>query len=337
MTSSPAAAPRSPGHLRRRLTWTMRLVGLDLRRHRRARVTSACAFALAMLAACASLGAWRSRREVARVDSAGDAGGALIAFLRDDVPAPARDALALVLGQLPGVAGVRQLASDEALARLRAELGDRGAMLDGVEEGFLPATIEISLRPGADGVGRADAIAWRLRRMEGIADVDVLRTAADERLARAGLRTQRLGLLGVWLGGAAALGALVLAAAALRARRADAHLLCGFGFTAADAAAPAAFVGGLCAVGGAALAVLLLVAWGWVGTGLASDAWWSWASAASTWSDAATSLTSSHSTNWKIWAGTAGALVGVITTGAGVGWWGARVPRRESVDAAFAD
>jgi cell division protein FtsX len=278
------------------------------------------------MAAVAAVACWRSQGEARRLATS-DTAAELVAFLRDGVPAPARDELAAALGKLEGVAGVRQLASDEALARLRADLGDRAAVLDGVEEGFLPATLEIALHAGPAGVGRADAIAWRLRRMDGIAEVDVLRNASDERLARAGVRGRRLGQLALGIAAATALLALVLAATAQKARRPDAQLLMGFGFTAAGVAAPAALAGALSGVVGTALGLALIVGV----TRLAAR----FDSGAAFWWGGSTFGTSAGA--WTLWGAALGALLAAFLIGAALGWWGSTPFGREVEDLALAD
>ena len=138
-----------------RLAWALRLSVATARRNPGLTVLVIAAFAVATSSAvgCALFAAsWRD--QVARdAESDAPAGSSveLVAFLRDDLPRASRDALAGALGRLAGVAGVRLLGSDEALARMRAELGARASVLDGVEEGFLPATLEVSLRPGVEG------------------------------------------------------------------------------------------------------------------------------------------------------------------------------------------
>lgn len=302
--------------LRLRWSWIVRLSRMDLRRHRAAAIAAVVAFALAAVGLLGSAGAhatWRARARVAERHP----GAELVAFLRDDLSAEARRGLAAALRGVPGVARVRLLGSDEALARMRSELGDRASLLEGVEEGFLPATLEVALQPGPRGVERADAIAWRLRRMEGIGEVDVLQTADDQRLVRADLANRALarGLVGA--GAGAVLLALVLAARALRRGPADARLLLDLGFTSAAALSPAAVRGALIGGLGALLGVLGLwsvAAWGGDG------------------------LSGAEHLMKAVGAGSRGARPLVVTAlvlsasglGAAFAWWGARLPRREA-------
>lgn len=242
--------PAGPAPLSERFRWGMRLTVQGLRRHRGAALLSAAGFACATAALAACLALSRGP-----ASSAAPATGTaqLVAFLNDALPAGDRDALAAALRQLPGVAGVRVLPSDEALGRMRAELGPRAALLDGVEDGFLPTTLEIALRPGRQGAGRADELAWRLRRMAGISDVDVLWNEADHRLVSEQETSRRLRWALAGAGGMLALVALGLVGLVARRRRADALILDGLGFTAWAVCGPAFAVGALTGAGGASV------------------------------------------------------------------------------------
>ena len=235
-----------------RLRWGLRLTLQGLRRHRAGFWVSAAGFACATAALTACL--FLARAPSAAAAATGSA--QLVAFLNDELPAGERDALASVLQKLPGVAGVRVLTSDEALGRMRAELGPRAALLDGVEEGFLPTTLEIALRPGPQGGARADELAWRLRRMAGISDVDVLRNEADHRLVTEQETSRRLRAALVAATALLALAALALVGAAARRRRPDALVLEGLGFTAWAVNGPAFAAGAAAGAGGAAFVLL---------------------------------------------------------------------------------
>ena len=298
MSPRPAATSFSE-----RWRWGLRLTAQGLRRHRAVFFVSTAgfAFAAAALAACLVLA------RPAEVAATGTA--ELVAFLDDALPAAERDALARALGQLPGVARVRVLPSDEALGRMRAELGPRAPLLDGVEEGFLPTTLEIALHPGRQGVGRADELAWRLRRMAGISDVDVLRSEADHRLVTEQETSRRLRIAAFAGGGLLALAALVFVAALARRRRADAIVLDGLGFTSAAVCGPAFVAGAL--AGATGVAAVLLAA------RLAMRL----APAVAAWFPAAARM---HG-----WAGPRGQVAAVLAAtllGGAMGWWGTRVP-----------
>ena len=236
MREAPAAAS-----LGLRFSWGLRLAGMDLRRHPRAAVLASGAFAaMAFALALAAAGS-----EAPAPPGSFAATAQLVAFLRDDIPPSARDELAGALGRMPGVTAVRVLGSDE-----------RAGVLDGVEEGFLPTSLEISLQPGRRGVGGADALAWRLRRLDGIADVDVLRSEADHRLIAEQAHAHRLWLICVAEAATVFVAALACAALVLRRPRADALVLAGLGFTRTAIAAPACLAGTAAGLAGGLLALI---------------------------------------------------------------------------------
>jgi cell division protein FtsX len=310
----------SRGMRRLRWAWTIRLTVMGFRRHQRATVVGVSAFAVAMLAIVICIASFPAPGSGGQAAAGVGVGAELVAFLREDLPGSSRDDLATVLGRLAGVAGVRLLGSDEALARMRADLGDRASVLDGVEEGFLPATLEVSLETGSQG--RADAIAWRLRRMEGVTDVDVLRTGTDQRLIRAEAIGRHFSQLGFAMGIATALLALGIAAAATRRGRQEGALMAGLGFTAGEIAVPAAILGAFRAFLGMLLGALLLALLGLGFSRFASD-WWLGSFVLGRLSGA-------------VWAGT-GVLAAAVATGAAFGWWGARPTGREVEELAPSD
>lgn len=311
---------------RLRLAWTIHLTWVAWRRRRLAIGVGLATFAVATAALfiCGVYWGQAAHRSQSREES-GTA--ELVAFLRDDLPRSSRDALSAVLGQLPGVARVRALGSDEVLSRMKIELGERASVLDGVEEGFLPATLELTLQTSATAADvatsaeRADAIAWRLRRMDGITDVDVLRSGEDRQLAQAQREGRRLARWGLVLALGTAVLALCLAGVMFRRRSSDARLLAGLGFTVAAVAAPGAVVGAGCALGGAGLATGVAVllkhavgAWG-AGTVFAPD------------SQLALRLPSNGGGTFVL-----GVVALLVACGAALGWWGARPSAREVDD-----
>ena len=299
-----------------RLKWLMRLMAICLRRHRLAVAACCCALTVATAALFACVGCFSGVSAAAQRSISGMAAEPveLVAFLREDLPSSARDTLSGVLARLPGVVDVRLLGSDEALARMRSELGERASVLDGVEEGFLPATLEVTLRSGRDGAERADALAWRLRRMEGITDVDVLRSVEDERIARAELMGRRIGHLGLGLAAVTGLLAFCLAGLALRRHPADALLLTGLGFTSGAVAAPGAAIGALCGLAGAGLATSGAA----LAARIASSGWWE-----------GLPLGPTLLTTWLGGKCLLTAAAVVVVSGAALGWWGSRLSSHE--------
>lgn len=156
--------------------------------------------------------------------------GELVALLRDDVPAEARDALVRALLTRPRVSSVRFVGSHEALSRLEAELGDRAALLDNVEEGFLPSSLEIGVAGGPTLPADVAALAARLRASPLVTDVDVWRGAADPRTERwlGATRVMRAALLAFGVVAVAALTVTLIRSKAVRTT-AEARLFWLFG------------------------------------------------------------------------------------------------------------
>lgn len=95
-------------------------------------------------------------------------------YLEDGVTPARAQKVAAALGKLPGVVAVRTVDAHEAWTRLRRSLGARADLLDGVEEGFLPASIEVSLKPGVAEVLRAHPAFDKLRHTAGVEDVELM-------------------------------------------------------------------------------------------------------------------------------------------------------------------
>ena len=95
-------------------------------------------------------------------------------YLEDGVTPARAQKVAAALAKLPGVLAVHTVDAHEAWTRLRRSLGARADLLDGVEEGFLPASIEVSLKPGVAEVLRAHPAFERLRHTAGVEDVELM-------------------------------------------------------------------------------------------------------------------------------------------------------------------
>ena len=239
-------------------SWIFYRAGRDLRRH------STVVFALmAGFAVAAALGgAWRLATSISdRLAPALRSGVQVVAYLRDDVTPARAAALAETMSRLPDARAARLVSSDEALARLRADLGSESALLDGVEQGFLPESVELSLAPGPEAPERARLLGERLRKIEGVADVD----AMGDSLQRLGAWLAMARILGWWslgLGLAAAATAVGLAIGiGRRDRRNESEVFAFLGETALATRLPAGIGGATAALlGGSAGLVALWAA-----------------------------------------------------------------------------
>jgi cell division protein FtsX len=239
--------------------WLLRRLVGDLRRH--AGVWLALGAAFAAVGVCAAGTRLATVAPNAAAAALHEAPAQLVAYLDDQISPEKLTELVGVLSRLPEVQAVRVVSAGEGLQRLRAELGARAAVLEGVGPDLLFPSLEIAARPAA-----ASALAFRLRRLGGIADVDLVPAPP------AAARPAALGLASaparVALGVASftALLALAGALALLRARfRGELAVLLTFGATRGSSARPAVTLGAMAGALGAALGVL--------GARLASSAW----------------------------------------------------------------
>jgi len=190
------------------------------------------------------------------------AGASMVVYLGDGVD----DARARVLlGELQALHGVEHaelIPPAESARRLQQALGADTALLDGVDLGSLPASLEVTLAPGVREVVAMSPTVRALRGASGVDDV-VVEEGGDDRMAAA-LQTVRVV---AWSGAALFAGlALIIMLAGIRVRLdrsrdelAVAHLLgAGPGFLVVPTALAGALQGAAAALlaAGAVLAAL---------------------------------------------------------------------------------
>lgn len=90
------------------------------------------------------------------------------AFIAEGTPAEATGAAIGDIGSFPEVARVGYVSQEDALKRARAELGE---FRDVFDAGFLPASIEVRLKPGFRSPERVKAVAARISTYQFIDDV----------------------------------------------------------------------------------------------------------------------------------------------------------------------
>jgi cell division transport system permease protein len=100
----------------------------------------------------------------------------LTAYLSPDLPDTELDGLASRAAALDGVERVVAITPEQALDRFRASVGDGGALLEGLDENPLPASLEITLEPAAQS---AQAVAQLTANMQGWDGVDELSSGRD--------------------------------------------------------------------------------------------------------------------------------------------------------------
>jgi len=90
------------------------------------------------------------------------------AFIAEGTPAEATGAAIGDIGSFPEVARVGYVSQEDALKRARSELGE---FRDVFDAGFLPASIEVRLKPGFRSPERVKAVAARIASYQFIDDV----------------------------------------------------------------------------------------------------------------------------------------------------------------------
>ncbi len=104
----------------------------------------------------------------------------MVVYLEEGVTDEHAQRIASVLTQVPAVEKVTEVSSKEAFERLQSSLGDHDELIAGVEEGMLPASLEVTLREGLKEVARAHPLVERLRATAGVEEVEFLGDWVDK-------------------------------------------------------------------------------------------------------------------------------------------------------------
>jgi cell division transport system permease protein len=153
----------------------------------------------------------------------------MVVYLQDGAGAERAARIAEALTQLPAVERVEYVPPERALDRLRATLGGDDALVEGLEVGMLPASLEVTLGHGIVDIAAAHPVVERLEATAGVDHVEFVGPWVD----RLGALLQGLRYAG-WIALSIAAGVcLYVVAATLRlgvvARRREAQVaaLCG--------------------------------------------------------------------------------------------------------------
>jgi cell division protein FtsX len=162
--------------------FVLHTVGQQVRRHPRIVASAVFAFCLlAVVIGTARLGV----RTVERWGALVGQNVHVIVYLSEDADPDVVKGLGDLLQRVPTVSRVTLVEPALALARLRAvssALGTEPKTLEGLEPGYFPRSIEVTLAPTADFSQRAAELATRLRAVPGVAQVDAM-TSGLVRLA----------------------------------------------------------------------------------------------------------------------------------------------------------
>lgn len=159
------------------VAWILRRTRRGISRHRAGLFALMLSFTA--LATLAGVG-WLGRRAHAAWAPLVQRNVHVIAYLRDDVSAARAQALAELLRRLPGVETVGAIDSATAMRRLRSQTGSLSgsesldSLLAGVEDGFLPASLEIGLAPTPGLALRIRDIDEHLRRLPDVVETDAM-------------------------------------------------------------------------------------------------------------------------------------------------------------------
>jgi cell division transport system permease protein len=93
------------------------------------------------------------------------------AYLADGLAAAEQERLAEGVGALPGVESVTLVTKEAALERFRASPFGRAALVEGLDENPLPASLEVVLAPEARSRDGVEALVAALRGVPGIAEL----------------------------------------------------------------------------------------------------------------------------------------------------------------------
>jgi cell division transport system permease protein len=132
---------------------------------------------------------------VARITGGWGDGVQMVVYLEDGSSPERARAIGRILAQVPAVERVDYVPPDVAHRRLLDSLGDRRALLEGVEIGYLPSSLEVTLAGGVRDVAAVSPVVAKLRAAPGVEEVEFLGDWVDRLTALLGtLRASALAL-----------------------------------------------------------------------------------------------------------------------------------------------
>jgi cell division transport system permease protein len=131
------------------------------------------------------------------------------AFISNDAPLERAGTAAAEVARYPEVQHVDLVTRDQALTRARKELGE---FKDVFESDFLPASLDVKLRPGFRSPAGVRKVADRLKQLDFVDDVRY----GEEWIAQLYRLRNISGIVGMGLGAAFALVAIIIIGATIR-------------------------------------------------------------------------------------------------------------------------
>ncbi|HEY4055467.1 MAG TPA: permease-like cell division protein FtsX [Kofleriaceae bacterium] len=185
-------------------------------------------------------------------------GSSMVVYLGESVDEAKATALVAQLRTLPGVDHAELVPPAESAKRLQQALGADTALLDGVELGSLPASVEVTLAPGVRDIVAISPTVRALRDSPGVDDL-VLDDGGDEKTAAA-LSTVRAAVWVVSLLLAALSIVMTFGALRVRLDRGDkeARVLDLLGASPSFSVVPSAIAGAMLGLAAAFLAAVAL-------------------------------------------------------------------------------
>ena len=108
-------------------------------------------------------------------------GGAhMLVFLEEGTADDRAERIAVALRSLGGIERIDYVTPAAAEKRLRSALGDHEELLDGVDPGVVPGSLEITLAAGVRDVAAAHPLTERLRATPGVEDVELVGDWVDQ-------------------------------------------------------------------------------------------------------------------------------------------------------------
>ncbi|MHC1742032.1 MAG: cell division protein FtsX [Syntrophobacteraceae bacterium] len=99
------------------------------------------------------------------------ASNSIVAYLEANASQPDLDRMVREVSTWPEVELVQQVSRKQAHERLKLMLGHWKGVLDGLEEEFLPPSLQIRMKPGTVQAGAAEEVVARLRRLPLVAEI----------------------------------------------------------------------------------------------------------------------------------------------------------------------